>query len=69
MSFTRKQKDRKLLKPGWAGELSQEEVDFIQRELARRPSTRRKWGIVGAILRGVPVPSLIIRRIARHGLR
>jgi hypothetical protein len=69
MSFTRKQAERKLVKPGWAGDLSQDEVDFIQRELERRPSLRRKWGYIGAILKGVPLPSFIIRRIAKHGLR
>lgn len=59
---------RKLLQPGWAGELADFEVQFIQRELKRHPHLRRKWGYAGALLRGVALPSSTIRRIAVHGV-
>lgn len=61
--------DRKLLKPGWAGELSDREVEYIQRELQRSRRLWRRWGYLGAMLKGVTIPAATIRRIAKHGLR
>ena len=59
---------RKLLKPGWAGELSNSEMEYIQQKLKKSPLLRRKWGYEEAILNDVPVPAPTIRRIARHGV-
>ena len=61
--------DKRLLEPGWAGELSDREVEYIQRELKRSRRLWRKWGYLGALLKGVSIPAATIRRIAKHGLR
>jgi len=61
--------DRRLLEPGWAGELSDEEVEYIQRELHRSRRLWRRWGYLGAMLKGVTIPAATIRRIAKHGLK
>jgi len=61
--------DRRLLEPGWAGELSEEEVEYIQRELQRSRRLWRRWGYLGAMLKGVTIPAATIRRIAKHGLK
>jgi len=66
---TKNQPGRKLLQPGWAGELSGSEVEYIQRELRRSQRLWRKWGYVRAMLKGVSIPSSTIRRVAKHGLR
>jgi hypothetical protein len=66
---TNNQPGRKLLQPGWAGELSGSEVEYIQRELGRSQRLWRKWGYVRAMLKGVSIPSSTIRRVAKHGLR
>lgn len=60
--------DRRLLEPGWAGHLSDSEIEFIQRELKLHRSLWRRWGYEEAMLRGVPIPASTIRRIAIHGL-
>ncbi len=60
--------DRKLLQPGWAGQLSDSEVEFIRRELKRYPRLWRRWGYDEAMVKGVPIPASTIRRIAIHGL-
>jgi hypothetical protein len=60
--------DRKLLQPGWAGQLSDSEIEFIRRELKRHPRLWRRWGYDGAMVKGVPIPASTIRRIAIHGL-
>jgi len=43
--------DQRLLIPGWAGELSDPEVEFIQERLRLSRRLSRKWGIIitGAI--------------------
>jgi hypothetical protein len=61
--------DRRLLDPGWAGELSDREVEYIQRELGHSRRLWRKWGYLGALLKGVTIPASTIRKIAKHGLR
>ena len=61
--------DKRLLEPGWGGELSDREVEFIQQELKRSKRLWRKWGYLGALLKGVSIPASTIRRIAKHGLR
>ena len=35
---------KKLLEPGWAGELDPVELAYIRSELRRSASLRRKWG-------------------------
>ncbi len=35
--------DRKLLQPGWAGEVSDQEASYIARELSRNALLRRRW--------------------------
>jgi len=61
--------DRKLLRPGWAGDLSSSEVEYIQSELRRSPRLWKKWGYVRAMLKGVSIPATTIRRVAKHGLK
>jgi hypothetical protein len=61
--------DRRVLDPGWAGELSDGEVEYIQRELKRSRRLWRRWGYLGAMLKGVTIPAATIRRIAKHGLK
>ena len=61
--------DRRLLEPGWGGELSDREVEYIQREIKRSRRLWRKWGYLGAMMKGVSIPAATIRRIAKHGLR
>lgn len=68
MAVTKVKSQRKLLEPGWAGQLSDSEIEFIQRELKRYPSLWRRWGYKKAMVRGVPIPASTIRRIAIHGL-
>jgi hypothetical protein len=68
MTVTAMRSDRKLLQPGWAGQLSNNEIEFIRRELKRHPYLWRKWGYDRAMVRGVLIPSSTIRRIAIHGL-
>jgi len=60
--------DRRLLEPGWAGQLSDNEIEFIRRELKLHRNLWRRWGYDGAMIRGVPIPASTIRRIAIHGL-
>ena len=61
--------DKRLLEPGWAGDLSDREVEYIQRELTRSRRLWKRWGYLGALLKGVTIPAATIRRIAKHGLR
>jgi hypothetical protein len=68
MRVTKIKRQRKLLEPGWAGQLSDSEIKFIQRELKRYPSLWRKWGYKRAMMRGVSIPASTIRRVAIHGL-
>ena len=60
--------DRRLLEPGWAGQLSDSEIEFIRRELKLHRNLWQRWGYYGAMIRGVSIPASTIRRIAIHGL-
>ncbi len=62
-------RDTRVLDPGWAGELSDAEVAYIQQELKRSKRLWRRWGYLGAMLKGVTIPAATIRRIAKHGLK
>ena len=61
--------DRRVLEPGWAGELSDGEIEYIQKELKRSRRLWRRWGYLGALLKGVTIPAATLRRIAKHGLK
>ena len=67
-AITRTYVDRRLLEPGWAGQISDSEIEFIRRELKIHRSLWRRWGYDGAMIRGVSIPASTIRRIAIHGL-
>lgn len=68
MAAIRTYADRRLLEPGWAGQLSDSEIEFIRRELKLHRSLWRRWGYGGAMIRGVSIPAATLRRIAIHGL-
>lgn len=68
MAVTEISPARKLLQPGWAGQLSDDELEFIRRELKRYPNLWQKWGYKKALVKGVLIPASTIRRIAIHGL-
>ena len=36
----------KLLEPGWAGELNNEEYDYIKENLKANPQLKTRWGFV-----------------------
>ena len=68
MAVTRMCADRRLLEPGWAGQLSDNEIEFIRRELKLHRGLWRRWGYDGAMIGGVSIPASTIRRVAIHGL-
>jgi len=39
--------DRNILRPGWSGALSDDEVKYIQKKLMESTALRAKWGITG----------------------
>ena len=55
--------DQRLLIPGWAGELSDPEVEFIQERLRLSRRLSRKWGIIN---RGYSEQG--IRQVALSGI-
>ena len=61
LSFYRK----KLLEPGWAGELDSVELEYVKSELRRSASLRRRWGFRPSAKR---LSEFRIRAIARDGL-
>ena len=56
---------KKLLIPGWAGELSPDEFAYIKSQLKASPSLKRRWGFKPSAKR---LPEKRIRAIARDGL-
>ena len=56
---------RRLLEPGWAGELDPVELAYVRSELKRSASLRRRWGFRPSAKR---LAELRIRSIARDGL-
>uniref|UniRef100_A0A6H1ZN95 Uncharacterized protein n=1 Tax=viral metagenome TaxID=1070528 RepID=A0A6H1ZN95_9ZZZZ len=52
---------RKLLIPGWAGELGDDEVKFIREKLKKSPGLKGRWGIKR-------VSEKEIRRVALEGV-
>jgi len=61
LSFYRK----KLLEPGWAGELDSVELAYIRSELRQSASLRRRWGFRPSAKR---LSEHRIRAVARDGL-
>ena len=55
---------RKLLEPGWVGELDSVELAYIRSELRRSASLRRRWGFRPSARR---LAEFRIRAIARDG--
>jgi hypothetical protein len=56
---------KKLLEPGWAGELSPDEFAHIKSQLRQSSSLRRRWGFRPSTKR---LPESRIRAVAREGL-
>ena len=54
----------KLLIPGWGGQLSDEELQFIVAGLERDPSLRLWWGMKPSWKR---IPEEVVRRVAAEG--
>jgi len=57
---------KKLLEPGWAGELSPDEFAHIRSQLQQSPSLKRRWGFRPSAKR---LSESHIRAVARNGLR
>lgn len=56
---------RKLLEPGWAGELGGDELAYIKAELKKSPSLKRRWGFRPTARR---FSEKQIRAVARDGI-
>jgi hypothetical protein len=56
---------KKLLIPGWAGELSPDELTYIKSQLKQSPSLKRRWGFKPSAKR---FSESRIRAVARDGL-
>ena len=56
--------DDRILKPGWAGELSPKELEYVKSQLRQSPSLKRKWGFRPSAKR---LSEGRIRAIARGG--
>ena len=56
---------KKLLEPGWAGELKPCELAYIKSQLKLSPSLRRRWGFRPSAKR---LSERHIRAVARDGL-
>ena len=56
---------KKLLKPGWAGELDAVELEYIKSQLKQSPSLKRRWGFRPSAKR---LSESHIRAVAGDGL-
>jgi hypothetical protein len=56
---------KKLLEPGWAGELSPDEFAFVKSELRKSLSLKRRWGFRPTAKR---LSEHKIREVARNGI-
>jgi len=56
---------KKMLEPGWAGELKPYELAYIKAQLRGSPSLRRRWGFRPSAKR---LSEKHIRGVARDGL-
>jgi len=55
---------KKLIEPGWAGELSPDEFAYIKSQLRQSPSLKRRWGFRPSARR---FSESRIRAVARNG--
>ena len=56
---------KNLIEPGWAGELSRDELAHIKSELKKSPSLKRRWGFRPTARR---FSESHIRDVARNGV-
>ena len=56
---------RKLLIPGWAGEINNAEAAYIARELTRSPALRRLWRTASFGRRRTAITPRMVKRMAR----
>jgi hypothetical protein len=56
---------RKLIEPGWAGELNPDEFAYVKCQLRQLPSLKRRWGFRPSARR---FSESRIRAVARNGL-
>jgi hypothetical protein len=56
--------DYRILQPGWAGELSPEEFEYVKSQLRQSRSLKRKWGFRPSAKR---LSEGRIRAVARNG--
>ena len=56
---------RKLIEPGWAGELSPDEFAYVKCQLRQSPSLKRRWGFRPSARR---LSESRTRAVARNGL-
>lgn len=54
-----------LIEPGWAGELSPDELAYIKSQLKKSPSLKRRWGFRPTAKR---LSESHIRDVARNGV-
>ena len=57
---------KKLLEPGWAGELSPDELAYVRSQLRQSSSLRRRWGFRPSAKR---LSEGRIRAVAKGGVR
>jgi hypothetical protein len=57
--------EKKLLEPGWAGELNPYEFAYIRSQLRESPLLKRRWGFKPSAKR---LSESHIRAVARNGL-
>jgi len=57
---------RKLLIPGWAGEVNDAEAAYIARELIGRPVLRRLWRLATFTRRRKSVTPAMVKKLARR---
>jgi len=56
---------KKLIQPGWAGELSPDEFAYVKCRLRQSPSLKRRWGFRPSAKR---FSESRIRAVARNGI-
>ena len=57
---------KKLLVPGWAGQLDRVELAYVKSELMKSPCLKRRWGLKPSARR---VSNKYIQVIARDGFK
>ena len=56
---------KELLKPGWAGEVDDDEAAYIARKLTASPALRRVWRVAQITRRRKTITPTIAKRLAR----